>query len=327
MARERRGGSVGGSSGTGRSTTAATPGKRTLVEQRGGSVRSPAAPSAAQPGKTSLTQRLDGQGDRAEGPAGAPLPERHEPLDAATAQRYGQQLGADFSGVTVHHGDGVAEEHGASAITFGSDIHFSSAASAGPWQEGLLGHELVHTVQQGAVPIAGDARTGSGSGSSGSAEAEAETVGRAAARGEAGEVTVRVLSGAQAKVAAEDPAAAGPSDTEADDAEAQLEAAVSVAPLAAAPGAPEAPGAPATSVAPPGSVASVPEPAAAAPPALAAAPTPTAPTPGGGSSAMPDAPAAPSARSRGSRPRAEGAPPRRRATAVAAARSATHRPR
>jgi hypothetical protein len=79
--------------------------------------------------------------------------ESHGPLDGAKARRFGDQLGADFSGVQIHSGDGVAEDHGAAAVAFGRDIHFADGMAAGGASDALLGHELVHTVQQGAAPM------------------------------------------------------------------------------------------------------------------------------------------------------------------------------
>ena len=113
-------------------------------------------------------------------------PERHARLDAGQARFFGEQLGADFSGVSIHSGDSVAREHGAAAITFGSDIHFADRNKAAGT---LLGHELVHTVQQGAVPVEGGATAVPGSRQS--TEQEANRLGEAAAQGRAGEVQRR----------------------------------------------------------------------------------------------------------------------------------------
>ena len=52
----------------------------------------------------------------------------------------GAAFGADFSAVRLHQGDGVAEAHGAHALTRGDEVHF--AAGRGPDERALLGHEL-----------------------------------------------------------------------------------------------------------------------------------------------------------------------------------------
>jgi hypothetical protein len=68
-------------------------------------------------------------------------------------------FGADFSGVRVHTGssaESLNRSLGAEAFTTGSDIFFRSGmpdASSSSGQE-LLAHELAHTVQQGAAPVA-----------------------------------------------------------------------------------------------------------------------------------------------------------------------------
>jgi hypothetical protein len=196
----------------------ATVGKRTLVEQvesraepsaAGAAPASAAGPSPAlrrlqlkdvPPGasaKRAATDRAVGQmAKSASGASAAEVAERHETLDGATASRFGDKLGADFTGVQIHHGDGVAEERGATAVTFGGDIHFSKAAvAAGNWKDGLLGHELVHTVQQGAAPAVDGAPARQGD--THTTEAEAEKVGRGAARGEAGRVSLKAPGEAQ----------------------------------------------------------------------------------------------------------------------------------
>lgn len=118
--------------------------------------------------------------------------ETHAPLDSAKAQHFGAQLGADFSGVQVHTGDGVANDHGAAAVAFGRDIHVADGLPHGP-SDALLGHELVHMVQQGAVPTRDGAPLTQGSASA--AEAEAHRLGPAVADGMAGRVTVGAPAG------------------------------------------------------------------------------------------------------------------------------------
>jgi hypothetical protein len=122
------------------SATGAFPGKRTLVEAHGD-----VAPN--------VQARPRAPGDRS---PTAPEPEKHTALDGAKAQQFGAQLGADFTGVQLHTGDGLAEDHGAAAVAFGRDVHFAPGMLA-KGADALLGHELVHTVQQGAVPTRGGA--------------------------------------------------------------------------------------------------------------------------------------------------------------------------
>ncbi|MBN1946947.1 MAG: DUF4157 domain-containing protein [Bradymonadales bacterium] len=70
-------------------------------------------------------------------------------LDSAVQAKAENSLHADFSGVRVHHGDGVAESYQAKAVTMGSDIHV--AAQASPTDVELMGHELAHVIQQGSA--------------------------------------------------------------------------------------------------------------------------------------------------------------------------------
>lgn len=173
--RQWAGESSGGRQGTG------APGRRTRTEQVYGGQRK---------------ARVDGFD-----PGTAPPRDTaaHEPIARHQADAFGKALGAELGGVVIHRGDGVAEDHGAAAITFGADIHFADGMH-GAGGGGLLGHELVHTVQQGAVPVHGGAPTHEGS--TASAEAEADAAGAAAARGEAAPVRVGAPGGAQRKPAA-----------------------------------------------------------------------------------------------------------------------------
>lgn len=62
----------------------------------------------------------------------------------------GSRLGADFSKVRFHTDAGAAayaDEIGARAYTTGSDVYFGT----GGFEPSVAAHELVHTVQQGAV--------------------------------------------------------------------------------------------------------------------------------------------------------------------------------
>jgi hypothetical protein len=138
---------------------------------------------AAPESRPSIKSLFGGQRKPMAAPASAEPasePERHEVLDSAKAQRFGAQLGADFSGVTIHRGDGVAHDHGAAAIAFARDIHFAPGMCE-TRGDALLGHELVHTVQQHGVPTTGPAPRQAST--EATAEAEAETIGRSAARG------------------------------------------------------------------------------------------------------------------------------------------------
>jgi hypothetical protein len=74
------------------------------------------------------------------------------PVDASVATKVGAHLGADFSGVRVHH-DSVAHEAsnamGARAFAHGSDVFLG--ASEAPTDLGLMAHELTHVAQQGGA--------------------------------------------------------------------------------------------------------------------------------------------------------------------------------
>lgn len=67
-------------------------------------------------------------------------------------ERMGNALGADFSGVRFHTGAeayAMAASAHAEAFTSGGDVYLG-----GPFHAATAAHELVHTVQQGAVPAA-----------------------------------------------------------------------------------------------------------------------------------------------------------------------------
>ena len=69
---------------------------------------------------------------------------------AAVRREMGGRLGADLSGVRFHSGPSSARQSealGAEAWTQGRDVYFGS----GGFTPSLAAHELVHTVQQGAV--------------------------------------------------------------------------------------------------------------------------------------------------------------------------------
>jgi nucleoid-associated protein YgaU len=81
---------------------------------------------------------------------GRPLPEgRRRSMEAA--------FGADFGGVKVHSGPAahaLNKQVGAIAFTVGSDIFLGRSAPdvTSARSEGILAHELAHTVQQGGSP-------------------------------------------------------------------------------------------------------------------------------------------------------------------------------
>lgn len=116
-------------------------------------------------------------------------PERHESLPEGVRRAYGASMGADLGNVRVHTGDGVACEHGADAVTLGSDIHFDTGKYDPHSREGaaLLAHELAHTVQQGAAPAV---QSPEQPGSTAAMEDEADRAATAAARGDAFQVAL-----------------------------------------------------------------------------------------------------------------------------------------
>lgn len=84
-------------------------------------------------------------------------------------------FGVDLSGTTFEHGTGVAERHGAAAVTFGDTIHLCDEATARPDElDGLLAHELAHVAQN---------RSGEPADSEGDAEVNADEAAAAALAG------------------------------------------------------------------------------------------------------------------------------------------------
>ncbi len=78
-------------------------------------------------------------------------------LDSQMAQKAGQTMGQDLSGVTVHtdsHSDQLSRQLGAKAFTTGNDIFFREGAYNPASSDGqrLIAHELTHVAQQGAAP-------------------------------------------------------------------------------------------------------------------------------------------------------------------------------
>lgn len=90
-----------------------------------------------------------------------------EQIPAETRSMMESRIGADFSGVRVH-ADGEAASMsgaiGARAFTLGSDIYFGAGEYRPGTTDGerLLAHELTHTIQQGASPVAGETRASAG---------------------------------------------------------------------------------------------------------------------------------------------------------------------
>ena len=75
----------------------------------------------------------------------------HSQTPEGVRSEMGSRLGADLSGVRFHSDASSVrsnEAMNAQAYTEGSDIHFGGEG----FSPSLAAHELVHTVQQGAVP-------------------------------------------------------------------------------------------------------------------------------------------------------------------------------
>jgi hypothetical protein len=106
------------------------------------------------------------------------------PVDASVATKVGAHLGADFSGVRVHH-DRVAHEAsnamGARAFAHGSDV-FLGAGEA-PTDLGLMAHELTHVAQQGGAGTHAAQRKVEVGEANSPAEHEADTVAGAVTAG------------------------------------------------------------------------------------------------------------------------------------------------
>jgi hypothetical protein len=74
------------------------------------------------------------------------------PLPPQVARQFGEQLGADLSGVRVHadaEADRISRSVQASAFTHGNDVYFTQGTYAPGSERGqhLLAHELAHVVQ------------------------------------------------------------------------------------------------------------------------------------------------------------------------------------
>ncbi len=105
----------------------------------------PSTPARTAVGESELERKL-----RASRSGGQELP---EPIQVFMEEK----IGADFSGVRVHTSNDAMQMNrrlGAQAFTHGKDIFFNAGRFKPESRDGqrLLAHELVHTVQQGAVP-------------------------------------------------------------------------------------------------------------------------------------------------------------------------------
>ena len=81
------------------------------------------------------------------------------PIEGRVQQRLSAAMGADVSNVRLHDGPRATELNNriqASAFTIGSDVFFRDGIPDTRTQDGmhLLAHEVAHSVQQGASPVA-----------------------------------------------------------------------------------------------------------------------------------------------------------------------------
>jgi Domain of unknown function (DUF4157) len=131
-----------------------------------------AAGASSVPGKSTLTEVAQRAAD--------PVPYKAQ-MESS--------FGASFGGVNAVMGGPAAsaalDSHNANAATIGNTIVFGESSPSAA----LVGHELAHTIQQGAV----SAPMGSGGG--GGAEAEASAAGARAASGQSASVGTRAPAG------------------------------------------------------------------------------------------------------------------------------------
>lgn len=159
------------------------------------------------PGKRTLTESLPVQ-RKAAGPAtaagggngAAADPVAHGFSGPASGVPHAAQMsrsfGTDFAGVQAFHGptaQEACEALGAEAFTVGNRIAFKSDAPSPQ----LVGHELAHTVQQGAVAQGAVMKKDAIAPSGGGLEEEADRAGEATARGESVSIAGRASSGVQ----------------------------------------------------------------------------------------------------------------------------------
>ena len=89
-----------------------------------------------------------------------------EPMAPATQTRMEQNFGTNLSDVRIHtdaNAKKMSADLGAQAFTSGRDIYFNEGkyAPGSPEGDGLLAHELTHTIQQGAIATDKSATTNS----------------------------------------------------------------------------------------------------------------------------------------------------------------------
>src|SRR5437867_4008561 len=82
------------------------------------------------------------------------------PLDAASRTYFEPRFGHDFGNVRIHANNHLAPRLQARAFTIGSDIYFAPGEFRPNISSGqrIIAHELIHTIQQGAVPALGARR-------------------------------------------------------------------------------------------------------------------------------------------------------------------------
>lgn len=89
-----------------------------------------------------------------------------EPMAPATQTRMEQNFGTTLSAVRIHtdaNAQKMSADIGAQAFTSGRDIYFNEGkyAPGSPEGDGLLAHELTHTIQQGAIATNKSVKTNS----------------------------------------------------------------------------------------------------------------------------------------------------------------------
>jgi Domain of unknown function (DUF4157) len=145
--------------------------------------RLPGPPAPAFTGPPAMVQRHGSGGAFAveAGPLGL-ASGGGKPLPEAVRGKMEAALNADFANVRVHVGP-QAERMGAIAFTIGSDIYFAPGRYQPHTSQGqqLLGHELVHVVQQRAGRVRNPLGSGLAVVQDNGLEAEADRLGRHAA--------------------------------------------------------------------------------------------------------------------------------------------------
>jgi hypothetical protein len=165
-------------------------GERAVIQRRAAGVAAlaPAGDRSQQVFGHPIQRKTDGGPDAAGGgmePADdtTALAGGGRPLPDAVRHKMEHALGADFAAVRIHEGRHAAAM-GAVAYTRGSDIHFAPGKYDPESQAGqeLLGHELVHVVQQSRGRVAATTQSKSvGLNDSSALEHEADELGAKAA--------------------------------------------------------------------------------------------------------------------------------------------------